>query len=133
MSDAACLLVASTVLAWVMLMCASMIRSRGWTPAGALLAFGNRDNSPPATALGGRADRAAKNMMENLPLFAALLLAGWMVGTPAEELALGSHLFFWARLAYFPVYLIGIPYVRTGLWAVSVAGMVLIIINLCSV
>ena len=32
-----------------------------------------------------------------------------------------------ARLAYVPVYLIGIPRVRTGVWGISVAGLLLIL------
>ncbi|MFN0042444.1 MAG: MAPEG family protein [Alphaproteobacteria bacterium] len=132
MSTPAYLLAASVILTWVMLVCASVIRSRSWTPAGMLLAFGNRDNLTPASPAAARADRAAKNMLENLPLFAALLLGAWFVGVPAEDLAVGSHLFFWARLAYFPVYLVGIPYLRTGLWAVSVVGMAIIAVNLFS-
>jgi len=44
-----------------------------------------------------------------------------------SRLELGAALFFWSRLAYFPVYLAGIPYVRTALWAVAVVGMAMIL------
>jgi len=40
--------------------------------------------------------------------------------------ALGSELFFWARLVYVPVYLAGIPWVRTAVWGVSIVGLILI-------
>ena len=53
----------------------------------------------------------------------------WWRRSPARSnvtTALGAQLFFWARLVYVPVYLIGIPWVRTGVWAVSVVGLVLI-------
>ncbi len=40
--------------------------------------------------------------------------------------ALGSKLFFWASLVYVSVYIIGIPWVRTGVWAVSIVGLALI-------
>ena len=36
-------------------------------------------------------------------------------------------IFFWARVVYFFVYLAGIPWLRTVLWAASVAGMVMIV------
>jgi len=37
--------------------------------------------------------------------------------------ALGAQLYFWARVAYLPIYLAGIPYLRTAVWAVSLWGM----------
>jgi len=33
----------------------------------------------------------------------------------------GDH--FWARLVYLPIYLAGIPYLRTAVWAVSLWGI----------
>jgi uncharacterized MAPEG superfamily protein len=119
-------LVLSAALTWIMLMTAAMVRSRGWTLAGMRIALGNRDRLPEATPLAARADRAARNMVENLVLFAVVVLAARLVGAPAELLARGAALFFWARLVYFFVYLAGIPYLRTAVWAVSIAGLVLI-------
>ena len=58
----------SVILAWLMLLASSLFRARAWTPAGLLVAFGNRDNLAPATPMDGRADRAAKNMLESLLL-----------------------------------------------------------------
>jgi len=43
---------------------------------------------------------------------------------------LGAQLFFWGRLAYAIVYLIGIPWIRTGTWVVSMVGLVLILLQL---
>jgi uncharacterized MAPEG superfamily protein len=43
---------------------------------------------------------------------------------------LGAQLYFWARLAYVPVYAAGIPYLRTLLWAASIAGIVLVLTRL---
>jgi uncharacterized MAPEG superfamily protein len=40
---------------------------------------------------------------------------------------LGSELYFGARLAYLAVYLIGIPYLRTVVWAVSIWGLVMLL------
>ncbi|WP_374368763.1 MAPEG family protein [Dongia sp.] len=91
---------------------------------------GNRDNMPAAAGLAGRALRAHYNMLENLGLFAALILVAHVSGRANEMTALGAQLFFWARLAYALVYLIGIPWVRTGTWVVSMAGIVLIFLQL---
>jgi uncharacterized MAPEG superfamily protein len=44
--------------------------------------------------------------------------------------ALGAQLFFWGRLAYAPVYIIGIPWLRTGLWGVSFVGLLQVLSQL---
>ena len=43
---------------------------------------------------------------------------------------LGGQLFFWARVAYAVIYLVGIPYLRTLAWLVSVIGLVMIFLQL---
>lgn len=42
----------------------------------------------------------------------------------------GAELFLWARVAYAIVYLLGLPWLRTGVWAVSVLGLILIFAQL---
>jgi uncharacterized MAPEG superfamily protein len=39
-------------------------------------------------------------------------------------------LFFWARVVYAVVYYAGIPWLRTVVWGVSIAGMVIIFLQL---
>src|SRR5688500_3518655 len=69
------MLLASLALTWVMIMTGSMIRTVAWTPNGFVRSLGNRDDLPPPTPLAERADRAAKNMIENLVLFLGVLMA----------------------------------------------------------
>lgn len=120
------LLAYSAVLAWLMIITASALRAR-WNLD---VMFGNREDVREPTAMAGRADRAAKNMLENLVLFAAVTLVA-AVSPDArgerDQVELGARLFFYARLAYWPVYVLGIRYLRTGLWAVAVAGMALML------
>ena len=87
---------------------------------------GNREGLPEITGWAGRARRAHLNMIENLVLFAALVLIAAVAGKANATTAMGAMLFFWARLAYAVVYLIGIPWLRTLLWFVSVIGMAMI-------
>ncbi|MDF3010266.1 MAG: hypothetical protein K0S03_1062 [Burkholderiales bacterium] len=87
---------------------------------------GNREGLPPATAWAGRAVRAHRNMIENLALFAALVLIAAVANKTSDMTLLGAQIFFWARLAYAFVYLAGIPWLRTGVWFVSVIGLALI-------
>ena len=117
------LVVYSALLTWVTILVAATIRTRGWTPQGLMLIFGNRDNPPAATPLAGRAERAAKNTLANFALFAALVIVAEMIAVNVRLVGTGAMLFFWARVVYVPVYLIGIPYLRTLVWLVSVIGM----------
>lgn len=75
---------------------------------------GNRENLPAITGWPDRAARAHRNMLESLVLFAALVLVARVSERADAMTALGSELFFWARLVYVPVYLAGIPWVRTA-------------------
>jgi len=86
----------------------------------------NRDNMPRLTGWVGRAERAHYNMLESLPLFAALILVCIAAGKTNSTTLLGAQLFFWARVAYAAIYLAGIPWLRTGVWTVSLAGLVVV-------
>jgi uncharacterized MAPEG superfamily protein len=91
---------------------------------------GNREPLPELTGWAGRAQRAHRNMLETVVLFAALVIVAHMAGLNNDTTILGAQIFFWARLAYAVVYLIGIPWVRTGLWALSMVGLVMIFLQL---
>ena len=91
---------------------------------------GNRDNMPVLTGWAGRAQRAHRNMVENLVLFVALLILLAVTGKSNQMTVLGAELFFWGRFAYALVYLAGWPWIRTVTWFVSVVGMILIALQL---
>jgi uncharacterized MAPEG superfamily protein len=91
---------------------------------------GNRETPPIIQGWAGRASRAHRNMLESLVLFAIVILVAQAMGTTNAMTVLGAQLFFWGRLAYAVVYLVGIPWVRTGAWGVSLVGLVLIFLQL---
>lgn len=91
---------------------------------------GNRDNMPALTGWALRAQRAHVNMLESLVVFAIFVLVAHTTGRLDENTTLGANLFFWGRVAYALVYLIGIPWLRTLLWAVSVVGLLMILSRL---
>jgi len=97
---------------------------------GPLPLFGNREGLAPLTGWAGRAQRAHRNMLENLVLFAALVLVSVVSQKTNSTTLLGAQLFLWARLAYAVIYLAGIPYLRTAAWLVSIVGLVLIFLQL---
>jgi uncharacterized MAPEG superfamily protein len=119
MTTDARLLAYSALLCWVMIMVASSLRTRGQVS----LALGNRDNVPEPSPMAARADRAARNMLENLVMFTALVVAARTGDGDPDRIVLGARIFFWSRVLYFPIYLVGIPGLRTAIWAGGVAGM----------
>ena len=78
------------------------------------------------TGWAGRAQRAHRNMLENLILFAILVLVAKAAGVSNSMTLLGAQLFFWGRVAHAIVYIAGIPWARTAAWTVSVIGLILI-------
>ena len=116
------------VINWALIIAASCIKARIWTRAGLMAAVGNREKDVAFTGFPARTDRAARNMLENMVLFTALALvasAGGLASDPRVEL--GARVFFWARLAYIPIYMIGIPVLRTVVYGISIFGMGLIV------
>jgi uncharacterized MAPEG superfamily protein len=92
------------------------------------MALGPRDNPPPQTTVGGRAERALTNMHEALPVFLALALLNLIVGTGQAHLAItGATVFLVARVLYVPAYLAGIAGLRTLIWAASIVGLVMML------
>jgi uncharacterized MAPEG superfamily protein len=84
----------------------------------------NRDGEQtPLTGLAARAARANSNFLETFGFFAAAVLAVALAKQNTAHTALGAQLYFWARVAYLPVYLVGIPYLRTAVWAISLWGI----------
>jgi uncharacterized MAPEG superfamily protein len=98
--------------------------------SGLMATVGNRANLPELPGWGGRAVRANDNMAQNLVLFAAAVLAVVVTGTTNPTTLLGAQLFFWARVAYAVFYIGGLPWLRTGSWLVSIAGVLLILLQL---
>jgi len=61
-----------------------------------------------------RAHRAHRNAVENLVVFAALVVAAALAGRGDTPLvAAAARVYFLARLAHFAVYVAGVPLIRT--------------------
>ena len=91
---------------------------------------GNRDDMPKIAGWGGRACRAHLNMLENIALFAPLVLVAVFVGKTNDMTLLGAQIFLWARVAYAVTYIAGIIWLRTLIWFTSVIGLILIFVQL---
>ena len=122
-----------TLLLWSVALCVAqmLLQAVGANLQASLpVLAGNRENMPTLTGWAGRAQRAHRNLLENLPLFAILVLLAAITNGFTATTALGAQLFFWARVAYAAVYLAGIPYLRTLIWLVSMVGLVLLFVEL---
>ena len=124
------LVVYMAVLTWLTYMGGSLLRIKVWTWQGIVLGAGNRDNLPPATPMAGRADRTARNTLENFVLFAALALVAHAAGVTDPSVAQGATLFFWSRVIYVAVYYAGIAWVRTVVWLAGIIGLVMMMMPL---
>jgi uncharacterized MAPEG superfamily protein len=118
------------VINWALIVAAALIKAKAWKPSGMMAAMGNRDRQEVCDGFPARTDRAAKNMLENLVLFTALALVACVGGVTDPRVELGARIFFWARVVYIPIYLVGIPVARTAVWAIGVIGMGLIVASI---
>ena len=110
-----------TIWTLVSVVLGAAIRNQEWTKEGRHIGLGNRDNLQEATPMGGRAERAAKNSIEAAAFFIPLALIANAAGLDAEAM-LGAQVAFWARVAYVPIYIAGIKYLRSLVWIVGVVG-----------
>ena len=93
--------------------------------------FTSRDK--PAAASGllfGRATRALANYVENFTPFVAVALALIVTQRTGGSGALGATIWILASAIYIPVYLLGIMYARTAIWAISIVGLVMMLSRL---
>ncbi|MBX3476085.1 MAG: MAPEG family protein [Brevundimonas sp.] len=113
------------ILALVQILWAASARTR---ELGLKWNAGARDGVPPPPGpLAGRLMRAQANLFETLPIFAAAVIMAHVAGEDGQMTFLGTHLYFFGRLVYLPLYAFGIAYVRSLAWAVSLAGLVMVI------
>lgn len=116
-------LVWSTVLTLVLVVIAV---AGGVQQVGLPTLAGNREGLPDMLGWAGRAQRAHRNMLESLVLFAILVFAAHITNRTNAVTALGAAIFFWARVAHAVLYIAGVPWLRTGAWAVSIIGLLMI-------
>ena len=85
-------------------------------------------NDRPQSAWAQRMNAAHANTVENLVVFAPLVLTAQALNIHTASTAFACALFFWCRLIYVAVYTAGIPVVRTLAFAGGwVAQMMLVL------
>ena len=127
-----------TMLAWTLVLALVQVflpiagKTKAW---GSKWNAGPRDETPdtPLPPVTRRLDRAQANLYETLPLFIGAVLIAHVAGLNGTLTALGAHLYFWARLAYVPLYAFGVPYVRSLAFMVSLSGLAMIFLAISGV
>ena len=121
MSELLCLEL--SVIWWVVHVVCQAVTSRG--EFGDAYLISPRDANVQAKGLVcGRATRALHNYVENLVPFVALDLG--LIVTQHTG-GLGATLWIIGRVIYLPIYLVGIPYVRTAAWLLSIVGLLMML------
>jgi uncharacterized MAPEG superfamily protein len=89
---------------------------------------GARDEALPApNAMSGRAIRAQANFLETFPIAIVALLGVVVAARSSGVTALGGWIWLGARLAYLPLYIAGIPVIRTIIWTISMVGLAMVL------
>jgi uncharacterized MAPEG superfamily protein len=88
------------------------------------------DDKKPTSAFAGRAARASANFRETYPAFIGLAL-GLAIADPHSGWGiLGASIWFVCRLVYIPLYLFGVPYIRSLCWVGSLGGLAIMFLTL---
>jgi len=108
-----------TGLMWVPYIMNRLIEKRPlkalWDPQG---------DTSTRVAWADRMMRAHQNAVENLAIFAPLVLALQMAGISSSITVTACVVYFFARLAHYVVFTLGIPVVRVLAFAVGVAAQI---------
>jgi uncharacterized MAPEG superfamily protein len=120
-------------LAWVTMLTAVL-----WMPyilnmisvRGLLQAVGYPENPQPLAGWAARMKAAHVNAVENLVVFAALVLIANVAGISNSTTVLACEVYFWARLVHVVSYTFAIPWVRTFAFVAGFACQVAIALQL---
>ena len=82
----------------------------------------SRDENTKISAQAQRANRALKNLLETFPIFIGITLLSLFKDVDNSTIGLLWLIF---RIIYVPVYVLGINYLRTGIWTASLICLIL--------
>ena len=116
--------VALTALMWIPYIL-NIIMVRGIVDA-----VGYPEDPAPMSPWAEKMKAAHYNMVENLVVFAALVLTLEAVGVSNSTTVMACQVFFWARVVHFASYTFAIPWVRTLSFLVGFGCQVALILQL---
>ena len=112
------------VLAFVQILAFDMARTGQY---GLKWNTGARDEDmPPLSPMAGRLKRAQYNLFETLPLFIAAVLIAHVADRNSDLTHNGALIYLAGRILYVPLYAFGVKQIRSLVWLVSTAGLLMI-------
>lgn len=103
----------------------NLIAVRGLTDA-----VGYPVDPKPLSPWAAKAKAAHANAVENLVVFAALVLIANAAGISNDTTVLACQIYFWTRLVHFLSYTFAVPWVRTVSFAVGFGCQIAIVLQL---
>lgn len=88
------------------------------------------DSNRPLSLFAKRAARASANFRETYPAFLALMTIALFQPVNIMLVVTGGSIWIVARIVYIPLYLLGIPYLRSLVWLVSIVGLLVMLSSL---
>jgi uncharacterized MAPEG superfamily protein len=115
------IIASATALMWVPYILESFVTR------GILVSMGNPDRNDPAPApWADRARRAHMNAIDNLVVFASVVLVAAVVGISTPTTVLAAKAYVLARLGHYVVYVAGVPVVRTLMFLAGLGATLVI-------
>lgn len=84
------------------------------------------EDSEPLSGWGRRAWIAHEDAIQNLVIFAVLVLALQLAGHSNAITRAAAAVYFWARLCHFIVYLVAVPRIKTVAFLVAVGAQLIL-------
>lgn len=114
------------VLALVQVFIPAALRNK---ETGSAYNAGPRDDpGPPVGKVTGRLQRAQRNLLETLPVFAVAILIAHVANREGALTLWGAWLYLLARIVYVPLYAFGVPVIRSLAFQVSLVGLTILLI-----
>ena len=89
-------------------------------------AVGYPDDPRPQSPWAQRLMKAHANAIENLVIFATLVLVARALGASGEAVAIAAVVYFWARVVHAVVYTFKVPWIRTLSFAAGFGAQVVV-------
>jgi uncharacterized MAPEG superfamily protein len=114
------------VLAVVQIILPAALRNK---ETGSAYNAGPRDEpGPPVGKVTGRLQRAHRNLLETLPVFAGAILIAHASNREGALTLWGAWLYLSARIAYVPLYAFGVPVIRSLAFQICLVGLTILLI-----
>ena len=93
---------------------------------GLTTAAGNQHEVAPWGGWNDRLNRALRNLIEAIAIYAPIAVAVHALAVGNATSALGAQVFLGARIVHAVVFTAGVPWVRTAAWFVGVIGILMV-------